>query len=135
MSRPTRLKMSLVALTAGAALLALLVGSARGAYPGMPGRIAFKITPAAGMDLATMNPDGSDIRQLTFAPNSDGDAAYSPDGTQIAFRSARTGDQEIWLMGADGSNQRQITFSPGDDNEPYFSPSGAQIVFRSDRAG
>ena len=38
------------------------------------------------LDLYSMNPDGSDVVQLTDRPGYDGGAFYSPDGSQIIWR-------------------------------------------------
>ena len=63
-------------------------------------------------DVFTMNPDGSDIRQLTSTPGMDEvDASYSPDGRMIAYYRRPDGDDrrgEIWVMNADGSGQRLL---------------------------
>src|SRR5215831_9136974 len=88
-----------------------LVTSAIPAYatfPGKNGRIAFVLGP----DIYTMNPDGSDVRQLT---NLGEKAAFwewwSPDGKQIVFNIFSPpffNAGEIWLMNADGSNQHLV---------------------------
>jgi len=42
---------------------------------------------------------------------SNGDPAWSPDGTKIAFVFGEGYDNDIWLMNADGSNQAKLTES------------------------
>jgi len=58
----------------------------------------------------TMNPDGTDQKQLTNepAPASSDNPAWSPDGTKILFDTQRNRRPEIWLMDADGSNQHVL---------------------------
>lgn len=63
-------------------------------------------------DVFTMNPDGTDIRQLTSTPAVDEvDPSYSPDGRMIAYYRRPAGDDdlgEIWVMNADGSGKRLV---------------------------
>jgi TolB protein len=126
--------LTLLLLTAAMFALAL---PASATFPGKNGRIAFvggNIGPSGG-DIFTMNPDGSEVTQLTtFAAN--GGAAccgfWSPDGRQLVFAAQPAGapTYQLWIMNADGSNQRQLLNDPdGYDQEPSFSPDGSQIVF------
>ena len=57
--------------------------------------------------------DGSDPRNLTRTPGSDGHPWFSRDGKWIVFESDRSGNMEIWRMRADGSKQEQLTFGKG----------------------
>ena len=74
-------------------------------------------------DLFVMNPDGTDLQQLTFHPASDFEPTWSPDGKQIAFISQRDGNKEIYTIGVDGSNLRRITDTLGDETEPIWKPA------------
>jgi TolB protein len=58
----------------------------------------------------TMNPDGSDQKQLTDepAPASSDNPAWSPDGKKILFDTQRRRRPEIWLMNSDGSDERML---------------------------
>jgi TolB protein len=100
-------------------------------YPGKTGRIAF----IAGPDVYTMNPDGSDVRQLTnLGPDNSGAfwESWSPDGKQIVFNEYRPPDYrgQIWLMNADGSNQRLLLADTDfTDERPSFTPDGSFVVF------
>jgi Tol biopolymer transport system component len=99
-------------------------------YPGKNGRIAF----IAGPDVYTMNPDGTDVKQLTNLGPDNGAfwESWSPDGKQIVFNEFRAPDLrgQIWLMNADGSHQH-VLLADGDfsDDRPSFTPDGGSVVF------
>jgi len=113
------------------ALIAAL--PAHATFPGQNGRIAFN----QASDIYTMNPDGSNLQQLTSFGPGGGFAqlgAWSPDGTQIAFTgtaSAANGPYQLWIMNSDGSNQRLLLNDDPSygDWAPSFSPDGSHIVF------
>ena len=66
-----------------------LATPASATFPGKNGRFAFIVQP----DLFTMNPDGSDVRQLTpFGSNeATFGVAWSPDGSQVGVRQGARG--------------------------------------------
>jgi TolB protein len=69
-----------------------------------------------------MNADGSGWTRLTDNPAIDGQANWSPDGTQIVFSSDRDGNYEIYFMNADGSGQTRLTDNPAGDEIPVWQP-------------
>lgn len=76
--------------------------------------------------------DGSDPRQLTFAPLIADSPHWSPDASRIAFRSAITvgGAAEIFLISRDGGAPQALI--PGDKEEegvPTWSRDGKQLTF------
>jgi Tol biopolymer transport system component len=131
------LVITLVATLIFSASLALLsTESAYAQFPGANGLIAFISTRDGNREIFTMNPDGSDERQLTFTTTDTVNLMpdWSPDGELIAFVSDRDDNQEIWIMNADGSGQTQLTFTTGVENRhPAWSPDGTKIAFASDR--
>src|SRR5215471_2534071 len=113
----------------GAVFLACTL-PAHATFPGKNGSIAFVVGP----DIYTMNPNGTDVKQLTnLGP--DGSAfweSWSPDGRQIVFNEYRPPDflGQLWLMNADGSNQRLLLADTDfDDERPSFTPDGRSVIF------
>ena len=97
-------------------------------------RIAFDFADDTGVHIATMDPNGRHVRQLTFGPAIQEIPEWSPDGRWIVFGASPTFPGEpgfhtdIWIMRADGSHKRQLTRG-GFDAEPVFSPDGRRIAF------
>jgi dipeptidyl aminopeptidase/acylaminoacyl peptidase/uncharacterized Zn finger protein (UPF0148 family) len=86
-------------------------------------------------EVFVMNPDGTQVRQLTDNDNDDRCGSWSPDGSRIAFASDRDGGDEIFVMNADGTEVRQLTDNDSWDHWPAWSPDGSRIAFVSDRDG
>lgn len=112
-------------------LVFALANFAYATYPGKNGRIVF----TEGVDIWTMNPDGSGVRNLTSFGSS-GKAAccasWSADGKQLVFAEADspTSPGQIWMMNADGSNRHKVLNDPKFvDNDPSLSPDGTTIAF------
>ena len=100
-------------------------------FPGRNGRIAF----VQDNNIYTINPDGTDMRQLTTFDGSTGVAnwpSWSADGRSIVFNAFLAPDflGQVWVMNADGSNQHPVLAQPDFSNErPSFLPDGSQVVF------
>lgn len=87
-------------------------------------------------DVYSMRPDGTDLKQLTSSPGSDGHATWTADGQSILFMSSRSGFKDeaalydnspqpyaqVYIMRADGSDVRQLTDSRWEDSMPVFVP-------------
>jgi Tol biopolymer transport system component/pimeloyl-ACP methyl ester carboxylesterase len=96
-------------------------------------KIAFQSTRDGGLQIFSMNPDGSNVVKLTNT-GLNGWPKWSPDGKKIAFVSSRDGNFEIYTMNADGSNQVNLTNNPAMDSTPYWCSNGRKIGFLSSRA-
>ncbi len=69
------------------------------------------------------------IVRLTETRMRNGQAAWSPDGSEIAFVSNRSGSWQVWVMGAGGGEARRVTDSPEAVGWPSWSPSGDRILY------
>lgn len=105
-------------------------------------RIAFSIKAADGsVQIATMAPDGSDLRVLTSGPGVRAWPSWSPDGTWIVYGYSPTLPDPsgfrtvIYRMDANGSDQRLLGEEDTFDREPRISPDGSQLLFVRDDDG
>ncbi len=124
-------------LAVALALLALGGGSARAAFPGTNGKIAFvSERDGAGAEIYLMDSDGSNQTRLTTGGYFNAEPAWSPDGTKIAFsRVLGPSTTDIFVINADGSAETALTNDPATDSNPSWSPDGSKIAFVSTRGG
>ncbi len=101
-------------------------------------QIVFMSKTNAGLNIFTMDTDGTNMQQLTSQDNN-GDPAWSPDGSKISFGSDREGNGKlnIFVMNADGSNVKQLTHFdvPYESGDTHWSPDGKKITFEYDVDG
>lgn len=100
-----------------------MVRPVRAAFPGANGKIAFVSDRDGNFEVYAMNSDGSSVTRLTNNPATEGEPAWSPDGTKIAFESGRDGNVEIYVMNPDGSGQTRLTNNPADDEDLDWQPT------------
>ena len=72
--------------------------------------------PHATVDLL----GGAPVNLTDFAAGTDGDPAWSPDGTLIVFHSIREFRNDLYVMNADGSAQTLIENGADDDPSPNW---------------
>jgi Tol biopolymer transport system component len=131
--------LSLCALLALALLTFAVVApnqeEAEAAFPGANGRIAFANNPGSDVDIYSMNPDGSDVTQLTSSFDLNGEPVWSADGAQIAFfhLSLSPITVDIYVMNSDGSGLTNVTNGNiAEPGVPAWLPNGTQIGFIAD---
>jgi serine/threonine protein kinase len=82
-------------------------------------------------DIAIVNRDGTNWRDITNDKPFDRYPRWSPDGRRLAFTSDRSGNYEIWTINADGTNLRQLTFeSERGASLPVWSSDGSRLLYR-----
>jgi len=96
---------------------------------GLPGRFAFARDRGDDFDIYTMNPDRTELRQLTNLPGDDVSPLWSPDGQRIVFMSSRGGDPRIYVMDADGTHATLLVDGSGDDLLGAWSPDGTRVAY------
>jgi Tol biopolymer transport system component len=105
------------------------------------------------LDIYSMHPDGTHVKQLTHELGYDGGPFYSPDRKWIIYRAYHPANEkdaaeykdllkqnlirptslEIWIMKADGSGKRQITKLGAASFAPSFFADGERIIFSSNQ--
>ncbi len=81
--------------------------------------------------LYVINGDGTGLKQLTPAPGSDFEPAWSPDGTRIAFTSVRDGFRQIYSLDVESLDVSLLTNTTSaiESSQPSWSPDGTKIAY------
>jgi len=132
----------MAALLASMLVLATTRNSARAAFPGINGKIAFLSDRDGNNEIYTItsrNGTWGNAKRLTFNRSSDKTPAFSPNGKKIVWE---RGD-DLYKMNADGTGQRRIPNTTHFNYEigrygsyggnPAFSPGGVKIIFDKDK--
>ncbi len=93
-------------------------------------RIAFTSWQTGRPQIFTVNPDGTELRNLNDVLAYNWAPTWSGDGSQLAFLTGRGGQEEIWTVPAGGGEEHRFSRSDGKDvARPDWSPDGTTIVF------
>lgn len=103
-----------------------LADAARAAF-GPDGKVYYSSAMSGNDEIWSINPDGTEQRQLTNDPAGDGAPYVSPDNKSVYFVSNRSGAAQIWRMNVDGSNQTQVTHKAG--GAPIFVTPGNKLLY------
>jgi Tol biopolymer transport system component len=82
-----------------------------------------------------INPDGTNLQELSSPLTDFAAGVWSPDGTKLLGDSNHDGFPAIYKMNTDGSDPVRLTNHPEGDVGPDWSPDGSKIVFTSFRDG
>ncbi|MCK4462596.1 MAG: PD40 domain-containing protein [candidate division Zixibacteria bacterium] len=97
-------------------------------------RIAFARYYGGGQ-IYLVDPDGSNLKNISTSSDYHAYAAWSPDGSKIACSITKNGNSEIYIIDTLGNELLQVTNNPSSDGYPTWSPSGDAIAFHSNREG
>ena len=112
-----------IAITCTAVLAAAATGD--------KGKIVFVSDRTGSWQVYTMNPDGTDLFQVTNLEPTDDDGLFpslSPNGHWIAFNYNAGDGPDLFVVNVNGTGLRQITHDQG-SFLPRWSPDGTHIIF------
>lgn len=86
--------------------------------------------PSTVVNLRSMAPDGSDVREISSGPFQDHRPAVSPDGATVVFVSTRgDGPLGLWLVPADGSADPTVLLAGAFVYRPVFDWTGDAVYY------
>ena len=101
-----------------------------GNKPGSAESVIFAGRNGTRYHIYSMNPDGSNVRQLTTDSTSDDFPDFAPDNRKFVFiRYLSASQSELFTANADGTKQAQLTTMGTYVMQPRYSPDGSKIAF------
>jgi len=100
-------------------------------------KICFASSRSGNEEIWTMDPDGTNLQQITHTNNTVHDRAptFSPDGTLITFQSDKYRGWEIYTIDVESLQTGKLTNNTANDWKPNWSSNRDKIVFQSNRDG
>lgn len=93
-------------------------------------RIAFNRVVGPNSDVYVIDPDGTNLDNVTTALNGPSvPLDWSPDGTQILISTYHGGNRDLWVINADGSSPQQVTSTPDVEWSATWSPDGSTVAY------
>lgn len=84
-------------------------------------------------DIYEMDAEGANVKRITYTPEVETYASWSPDGSEIVCRRITAGNNwEVVKMNSDGSGEVNLSNSKGVDGWPAWSPDGKMIAYASE---
>ena len=114
--------------------ITLAIMTSGGVQAAETGKVVFQSVRGGNSEILVMDPDGTNVQQLTDNDADDFNPRWSPDARRITFTSTRDGNAEIYIMDADGSNQIRLTDHPSQNYGSTWSPDGSMIAYNTDRS-
>lgn len=101
-------------------------------------QLVFSSSRGGGLQLYTMNADGTGQKQLTKAGSKLANyynPVWSPDGKKVVFFAQRDDFRDqIETVDLDGENQKVLTTIEGSNIFPSWSPDSKKILFTNERS-
>lgn len=82
-------------------------------------------------ELFVINTDGTNNKQITSTPFSEGSPKWIKEGSKIAFISSESGSSQLWEMNADGTEKKQLSNVENGIEGFSFSPDEKKVVLIS----
>jgi Tol biopolymer transport system component len=101
-------------------------------------KIAFTVTTQnltegkSNSDIYLINPDGSELRRMTYSEQADFRPRWSPDGKYLLFVSTRKNGTQAWRIPIRGGEAEQLTDFSAGVNDPIWTSDGRRIIFYTD---
>jgi Tol biopolymer transport system component len=116
--------------TCSLAFISLVCCFSAGSFAAENGRIVFTSDRSGSWQIYTINPDGSNLFQVTSLAPTDDDELFpslSPDGKKIAFGYNAGDGLDVYVVNSDGTNLHPLTTDHG-SFIPRWSPDGRRLV-------
>ena len=80
--------------------------------------------------IMRVDPDGSDLRQITAIEEAAGDPDYSPDGKRLLYFTDEPQPRDLFVRDVESGRVTALTETPDfEETSPRFAPDGRRVVF------